>query len=511
MKKVCARNLILAVLPFSVACGNAAPDDEATSQLTNDITINASATYVLTGVGSGKCVHVQGDSKTEGARLEIAACSNAPSQQFQAVPVGGGYFSLRNVNSGMCVDVSGASQANGAPVIQWACGGGTNQQWSFTDVAGGAERLTARHSGQVLDVTGAQTANGALLEQWPSNGGTNQQFRMNVLGASSSSSGASSSGASSSSSGGSSSSSGGGHPGTPVGVHGRLHIQGSKFVDANGHPVALHGMSMYDWSQQGQQFYNASAVSNLANEMKCAALRIPINPANYPGAVGRIKTVVNACIANGIYCILDWHPGGTSDVNQATSYFVQMAQAYHGVPNVMYEPWNEPPPTTSWSAIKAYHEHVLAAVRPIEPDAIFILGNRAWDQNPQEAAADPVNDPNVAYTVHFYANTHHLSSFQPGMDATLNKGFALFVTEYGGVDASGNGTFNVAETQKWWSYLDAHDIGNTNWAVETNTETSSVFVGNASATGPWSQNEITNSGKIVFPYIESKFAATVTP
>jgi endoglucanase len=302
-----------------------------------------------------------------------------------------------------------------------------------------------------------------------------------------------------------------GPPGTPVGVHGRLHVEGNKIVDAHGNPVTLHGMSMYDWSRQGQQFYNTSAVGNLSTEMKCAALRVPLNPSNYPGAVNRIKTVIDACIANGTYCILDWHPGGSSNVTQASAYFVEMAQAYHGVPNVMYEPWNETPSTTPWSSIKAYHEQVLAAVRPIEPDAIFILGNRAWDQNPQEAAADPVNDPNVAYTVHFYANSHPLSAFQPHMDATLNKGFPIFVTEYGGVSANGNGTFNVAETQKWWTYLDAHDIGSTNWAVETNGETSSVFVGNASATGPWTDADLTNSGKIVFPYIESKWAATVMP
>jgi endoglucanase len=302
-----------------------------------------------------------------------------------------------------------------------------------------------------------------------------------------------------------------GPPGTPVGLHGRLHIEGNKFVDGNGHAVTLHGMSMYDWSKQGQQFYNASAVGHLADDMKCAVLRVPINPSNYPGAVSRIKTVVDACVANGIYCILDWHPGGTSNVQQATAYFVQMSQAYHGVPNVMYEPWNEPPPTTAWATIKAYHDQVLAAVRPIDPDAIFILGNRAWDQNPQEAAADPVNDPNVAYTVHFYANSHPLATYQPHLDATLNKGFAIFVTEYGGVNANGNGPFNVAETQKWWTYLDAHDIGSANWAVETNTETSSVFVGNASATGPWTQADLTNSGQIVFPYIASNWAGTVSP
>jgi endoglucanase len=299
-----------------------------------------------------------------------------------------------------------------------------------------------------------------------------------------------------------------------VGVHGRLHISGNKFVDQNGNPVTLHGMSMYDWSQQGQQFYNATAVGNLVSEEKCAVLRVPINPSNYPGAVGRVQTVINACIANGIYCILDWHPAGASDVNNASAYFVTMAQAYHNVPNVMYEPWNEPNGSTAstWAQVKAYHEQVMKAVRPIDPENIFILGTPQWDQLPQDAAADPVTDQtNVAYTVHFYAASHPLASFQPGIETALNKGLAIFVTEYGGVSANGNGTFDVAETQKWWTFLDANGIGSTNWAVETNTETSSVFTTNASATGPWPASQITNSGNIVFPYIQSKWAQTLTP
>jgi Cellulase (glycosyl hydrolase family 5). len=137
-------------------------------------------------------------------------------------------------------------------------------------------------------------------------------------------------------------------------VHGQLKVVGNKIVDKNGNLVTLYGMSMYDWSQQGRQFYNASAVGHLANDMKCAVLRIPILPANATSGAARVKTVVDACIANGIYAIIDWHSMGGANASNASAFFASMAQAYGNTPNVMYEPWNVPV-RESWATIKAYH------------------------------------------------------------------------------------------------------------------------------------------------------------
>jgi endoglucanase len=247
--------------------------------------------------------------------------------------------------------------------------------------------------------------------------------------------------------------------------------------------------------------------------MKCPVLRVPLLPGNYPGAMGRVKTVMDACVKNGIYCIPNWHSFGGADANAASKFYVELATAYGNTANILYEPWNEPTDDNWTNNIKVFHEKVIAAVRPLDKDNIFILGNRQWDQRPDEACADPVTDTiNVAYTVHFYANSHKLAGgFQENIEKCLTKNLAIYVTEYGGVGANGNGTFNVDETKKWWDYLDANGIGSTNWAVETNGETSSVFVGNASATGPWTDADLTNSGKIVFAYIASKYDETMAP
>jgi endoglucanase len=218
-----------------------------------------------------------------------------------------------------------------------------------------------------------------------------------------------------------------------------------------------------------------------------------------------MKTVMDACIANGIYCIPNWHVIGNAVVANAKAFYVQLANDYGNTPNIIYEPWNEPT-TATWPTIKAYMEEIIAAVRPIDPDNIFLSGTRQWDQRPDEACANPITSTtNVGYVFHFYANSHTLAGFKGNIDKCLNAKQMVWTTEYGGVSSNGNGTFNVTEVNKWWDYMDQNLISSNNWAIETNGETSSVFVKTASATGPWDDSQITNSGTNVFAYIAKRY------
>jgi endoglucanase len=199
---------------------------------------------------------------------------------------------------------------------------------------------------------------------------------------------------------------------------------------------------------------------------------------------------------------------GSSNVANAKAFYVQVATDYGNTANIIYEPWNEPT-TATWSDIKAYMEEILAAIRPIDPDNLLLSGTRQWCQRPDEACANPIKDPYVGYVFHFYANTHTLAGFKGNLDKCLGAKQLIWGTEYGGVSSNGNGTFNVTEVNKWWDYLDQNLISSNNWAVETNTETSSVFTTNASSTGPWPDDQLTDSGRNVFPYIAERYAITM--
>jgi endoglucanase len=294
---------------------------------------------------------------------------------------------------------------------------------------------------------------------------------------------------------------------TPVSVHGQLKVQGNRIVDQYGRQVVLNGMSMYAWAQQGLQFYNAAAVKRLVQEWKCTIIRIPILPGSEGSQINLVKTVVDACIANGVYAIIDWHSMEAAQAGPASAFFTSMATAYGNTPNVMYEPWNEPV-NENWATIKAYHVQVIQAIRAVDPDNIIICGNPSWDQHPEIAAADPITtSTNIAYSVHFYAATHK-QSLRNSAAAALTKGVALFSTEYGTSEASGSGTFDAAETKLWWTFLQANGIGCANWSASALGETSAAFKDGTSATA-WTDADLKPSGALVKEFIISAYAATV--
>ncbi len=174
-----------------------------------------------------------------------------------------------------------------------------------------------------------------------------------------------------------------------------------------------------------------------------------------------------------------------------------MAQRYGDKPNVIYEIYNEPT-NAGWSSmIKPYSEAVIAEIRKHDPDNIIVCGTPNWSQRVDEAAFDPITKfENIAYSLHFYAGTHK-QSLRNIATTALNKGIALFVTEFGTCDASGNGNFDPAETQIWWQFLDENKISWCNWSVADKDETASVIKPGSSVNGGWSVSNLTASGALV--------------
>ncbi|MGD0813662.1 MAG: glycoside hydrolase family 5 protein [Verrucomicrobiota bacterium] len=297
---------------------------------------------------------------------------------------------------------------------------------------------------------------------------------------------------------------------TFVDIHGKLSVKGNKIVDQHGIPTTLHGMSLYCWAEGGTKFYNASAINHLVRDWKCTVIRIAVQPGAYKinpvKELDKVKTVMDACIANGVYAIIDWHSmeGAQNDIPSARAFFSTVSKAYGKIPNIMYEPWNEPE-RESWPVIKAYHEAIIPTIRAIDPNSIIICGNRKYDENCAEASENPITcTSNVAYSIHFYSATHKQWLRDDGSIA-LKNGVALFATEYGTTSADGNGVCDLAETQKWWDWLDANNVGCANWSVADMPETSAAFQPGTSPTGPWQDAMLKRSGLIVRNYIISQY------
>jgi hypothetical protein len=70
------------------------------------------------------------------------------------------------------------------------------------------------------------------------------------------------------------------------------------------------------------------------------------------------------------------------------------------------------------------------------------------------------------------------------------------VTEWGSVDADGDGGVDQAETTKWLNFLKSNGISHVNWTLNDKPEGASAFVGGADANGGWTDANLTESGKL---------------
>jgi endoglucanase len=284
--------------------------------------------------------------------------------------------------------------------------------------------------------------------------------------------------------------------------YGQLSVKGTQLVNAKGEPVVLAGMS-FGWHNWWPQYWNADAVRWLRDDWKCTVLRAAMGVEPDSGYLRQpdfsrtlVKQVVDACIQNGIYVIIDWHDHNAhSHPEAAVKFFTEMAGTYGKYPNVIYEIYNEPA-DADWKTVKAYSEKVIAAIRAVDPDNLILVGSPHWDQDMNIAADDPITGfSNLLYTLHFYAATHKAWLRERG-DYALKKGIALFVSEYGGCEASGDGPIDMNGWNLWMDWMDANGISWCNWCIADKRETCSDLKPGATASGGWSAEDLKESGRI---------------
>lgn len=294
---------------------------------------------------------------------------------------------------------------------------------------------------------------------------------------------------------------------TAVDVHGALQIEGTQLISTkHGKPVQLRGMSLF-WSQwgDGSKFYNEGVIDQLVTDWKINVIRAAMGVAvaddgylkNPEREKNKVKTIVDAAIAKGIYVIIDWHSHAAENEEvEAKAFFAEMAQLYGSYPNVIYELYNEPTKSTWSGAIKPYCEAVIDTIRAHDSDNLIICGTRNWSQEVEEVATNMIDDVNVAYTLHFYAATH-TQNLRDKAQRAIDKGVPIFVTEFGTCAADGDGNIDAQETRLWWDFLAKNNISWCNWSVSNKMEAASAFLPGSSSVGVWSVADYSVSGNLV--------------
>ncbi len=270
-----------------------------------------------------------------------------------------------------------------------------------------------------------------------------------------------------------------------------LSVNGTQLVDRNGDKVVLHGVS-FGWHQFWPRFYNAKSVETLVDDWGVDIVRASMGIELDGGYIDKpdwskelVCSVVDAAIEKEIYVIVDWHSHNIN-LTEAKKFFAEIATKYKGVPNVIYEIFNEPD-YESWVEVKAYSKHVIRVIREIDPNALILVGSPTWDQDVHIAADDPITEyDNLMYSLHFYAATHK-QSLRDRADYALSKGLPLFISECAGMEASGNGFLDQDSWREWRNWADKNSLSWVAWSLSDKDETCSMLTPAASDGGPWAE------------------------
>ncbi len=307
---------------------------------------------------------------------------------------------------------------------------------------------------------------------------------------------------------------------TPVAQNGHLSVSGTNLINEGGNPIQLRGMSTHGL-QYFDGFYTENSIKALAEGWGADIIRISsyvneghegdngvkdtylTNPTYWKN---KVDEIVDYATEAGMYAMIDWHMLGPGDPNvyidEAKEFWTYMAQTHGGKENVIFDICNEPNDhgewvshngtlvenplgyKVTWPLIKQYADEIIPIIRANDPDDkpnVVIVGTPDWASSPNKVIGNEISDPNVMYTMHFYAAADgHGIGYQTKMMEAVNAGLPIFVTEFGTQASSGDLANDFYESQIWIDLLAEHKISWCNWNYSDDFRTGAVFTEEAS-------------------------------
>ena len=311
---------------------------------------------------------------------------------------------------------------------------------------------------------------------------------------------------------------------TPYSANGRLSVSGGQIVNSSGKTFTIKGVSTHGIAWYPDYISEAS-FKTLRDSYGVNTIRLAMYTSEYGGYCSggdqsKLKSLINKGVKYatklGMYVIIDWHiltdGNPLTYKSQALSFFKWAAQKYASYGNVLYEICNEPNGSGgTWKNIKSYAKSVIKTIRTYDKKAIIIVGTPTWSQDVDTVAADRITGySNIAYSFHFYAATH-TDSYRAKLESALKQKLPVIVTEFGISDASGNGTVNTSEGNKWIKLLNKYGIGRVMWNLSNKNESCALVKSSCTKTSGWTTSDLTASGKwLLKTYTGTQTAAAST-
>jgi endoglucanase len=264
--------------------------------------------------------------------------------------------------------------------------------------------------------------------------------------------------------------------------------------------VQVKGMSLF-WSsaeREASDFYSANALNLMVQDMGIEVIRFALGVDEKDGGSNessnrrfyvrdgendqkaRVKSMVYSAVQNDIYIIIDWHveTANNAYTEKAKDFFTWAAKEFGKTNNVIFEVWNEPTDRANMSNVATHANAVIKAIRDAGSDNLVLVGSPGWSSQPNDCANAGIQDPknNFACTLHFYAASHSQSGdYAKNAQKALDAGVPVFASEWGTVNAQGNGSPDESESQKWVNWMAQNKISWANWSASAKSETSAAF------------------------------------
>ena len=279
----------------------------------------------------------------------------------------------------------------------------------------------------------------------------------------------------------------------PVSTYGELVANGGKLSGScpeySKKAVQVKGMSLF-WSSgntYSTDFYSEKGINRLVDDMGVEVVRFALGAADEKfNSSGRsyttggegfqkalLKSVVNAAVDKDIYVIIDWHIESSNGfTDDAVSFFEYAAKEYGKYNNVIFEIWNEP--TGGMDAVKQHADRVIPVIRKYS-DNLILVGSPQWSSQPDACANAGISDKNYGCTLHFYAASHYMGGYDKAAEKAMQKGVPVFATEWGTVNANGDGQPDENSSNQWIEWMANNGVSWTNWNASAMNETSAAF------------------------------------
>lgn len=300
---------------------------------------------------------------------------------------------------------------------------------------------------------------------------------------------------------------------SPVAKHGKLKVDGAYLYDKSNEKFMLYGMSTHGLAWY-PQYVGKNSFKTLRDDWNTNCVRLALYVQENGGYCAggnqqQLKQLIfkgiDAATELGMYVIVDWHVlnfNPNQHLDDAMLFFSEISQKYAKYDNVIYELCNEPTGSPWSKVLVPYAENLIPMIRKYDSDSIIIVGTNTWSQDIHDAALNPLKYKNIMYAFHFYADTHK-DSFRKRVETCIENGLPVFITEFGTCNSSGNGGFNVSQSEKWFDLIKEFNISHMNWSLANKAETASVISPDCLKTSDWDYEDLTESGKLIFEHFNT--------